>query len=280
MTGDQLTLRASSFAVTGCVAEFSHQRPELRNPLSADLKRDYLEVLELVAASPEIRALVITGSGGSFCSGGNVKDLQRRLTESDRPENSPDALRRGILESQRLLARLRDADVPVIAAVDGAAFGAGFGLALQADFIFASTRSVFCMSFARMGAVPDYGSMYILPRLIGLSRAKEIMLTARKVSGTEAQTLGFVHSVHDHASLLQRAHDFAQALGKGPREATGLAKNLINRSFENDYGTMAHLEASAQAIAFSSTFHAESVARFLSKSPPAYDWERDYPDKP
>ena len=270
-----LKLRESRLVIDGPVAEFSHQRAASRNAMSMDLRSDYAEMLDAVEADRSVRVLIITGSGGSFCAGGDVKGMHERLQSSDPEINSPDATRRRLEDSQRWLQRLRASELPVIAAVDGAAYGAGFGLALQADFILASTRAAFCMSFARMGAVPDYGAFYTLPRLIGLAHAKELMLTARRVGAAEAKALGFVHQVHEPETLLPQAHAFARRLTAGSREAMGLTKNLLNKSFETDYATLASFEACAQAVCMATPYHAQAAARFAAGEPALYEWDRD-----
>lgn len=274
MTGQTITLRESQLRIDGPVAEFSHQRPAARNALSMALRDDYARMIDHVAADRSLRALILTGSGGSFCAGGDVKGMHERLGNPDPEFNSPDATRRRLKDSHRWLTRLRELEMPVIAAVDGAAYGAGFGLALQADFILASSRAAFCMSFARVGAVPDYGALYTLPRIIGISHAKELMLTARRVDAQEGKALGFVHAVHDPDTLLREAHTFAQRLASGPREAIGLTKELLNLSLDADYATMCALEANAQGVVMHAPYHADAAARFADGAPPRYDWDR------
>ena len=152
--------------------------------------------------------------------------------------------------------------------------GAGFSLALAADFIFASTRSVFCMSFCKVGLIPDLGAFYVLPRIVGLQMAKELAMTARRVDAEEGRRLGFVHSIYENDWVLPEAVNFAQRFVDGPREAIGLSKTLMNASFETDYATLAELEAQGQAIASTAPYHANAVASFLSRKPLTYDWDR------
>lgn len=273
MTVQTIEMRESLLRIDGPVAEFSHQRPQARNAMSMVLREDYENMLGQVARNRDVRALIITGSGGSFCAGGDIKGMNERLQSADPELNSPDSTRRRLEDSHRWLTPLRELDVPVIAAVDGAAYGAGFGLALQADFILASTRAAFCMSFARVGAVPDYGALYTLPRVVGLAKAKEIMLTARRIDAQEAHGMGFVQAVHAPDVLLAEAHAFARKLCDGPREAAAMTKNMLNKSFETDYATMCSLEAYSQAIAMSTPYHADAARRFASGEPAPYDWD-------
>ncbi|WP_398491825.1 enoyl-CoA hydratase/isomerase family protein [Variovorax sp.] len=263
------TLRESCLRVRDGIAELSHQRPAVRNVMSLELRADYIEVLELVERTPEVRVLILTGSGGSFCAGGDVKAMLSRASE---PGVAAATRQRLLAVHRGWLDRLRSLDVPVIAAVDGAAYGAGLSLSLMADFVLASTRADFCCAFARIGAVPDFGAFYMLPRLLGLARAKELAMTARRFGAKEARTMGMVHAVHAPEDLLPAAHALAARLARGPREALGMIKSSLNRSFDVDYQTMGEIEAHQQAVALTTAFHAEAAARFANRQPPLYDW--------
>jgi len=275
MSKKTVVLRASRLDIDGPVVTFSHQSPATRNAMSPDLQRDYVELCQQVRDDRSLRALIITGSQGSFCAGGNVKQMHERLQSQDKALNSPDATRRRLEDAQLWLAQLRELDIPVIAAVNGPAYGAGFGLALQADFILASTKASFCMSFARVGALPDYGAFFTLPRIVGLNNAKDLMLTARRVDAAEAKSLGLVQHIHAPDVLLSQAVDFARRLARGPVEAISLTRKLLNKSFENDYATMAQFEALAQAICMSTDYHVQAAARFSEGKSAQYDWDRD-----
>jgi len=273
VNGEPISLREARLLVTDGIAELSHQRAQARNPLTAALREDYADAIAWLHGARNVRVLIITGSGGSFCAGGDVKDMYRRMHSDDPALNSPQAACRRIDAAQRWLMQLRTLEIPVIAAVDGVAYGAGFSLALQADFILASTRAAFCMSFARVGLVPDFGALHLLPRLIGLAKARELMMTARRVEAEEAVRLGFVHSVHSPHALPEAAHAFASRLAQGPPEALGITKRLLERSLDTDYATMAMLEASGQGIAMASPYHRDAVARFARGEAPTYDWD-------
>ena len=276
MTEEIETLRESTLSLREGVAEFSHQRPASRNALSDGLRSDYIDMLNRVERDRSVRVLIITGSGGSFCAGGDVKGMQARANSTDPEETSPYAMRRRVLSAHHsFLERLRSLEMPVIAAVDGAAYGAGFSLALTADFVLASARASFCFAFAKVGAVADFGAFYTVPRLIGLAKAKELMMTARRVAADEAHQLGLIHAVHTGDTLLPEARRMARRFLSGPREALGMIKNTLNRSFDLDYLSMAELETCQQAIAMASVYHREAVARFGRGEPLLYDWDRD-----
>ena len=274
MTTELIPLRDAQLSIDDGVAHFSHQRPAARNALSMDLRRDYGDMLDRVDGDRRIRALVITGSGGSFCAGGDLKALKERQTSTDPEARSADAMRRRIQSGHTWVERLRSLEIPVIAAVDGPAVGAGFSIALAADFILASTRAVFCMSFAKVGLVPDLGAFYFLPRAVGLPMAKELALTARRVNAAEGRQLGFVHSIHEPENLAAESMRFARRFIAGPREAMGLSKSLLNKSYETPYATLAELEGQAQAVASTMPYHDDAVASFLRGEPAAFDWDR------
>ncbi|WP_213959609.1 MULTISPECIES: enoyl-CoA hydratase/isomerase family protein [unclassified Variovorax] len=266
-----IALRESQLSIDDGIAVFTHLRPAARNALSIELRMDYGDMLGHVEADRSVRALVLTGSGGSFCAGG---DLKARQASTDPEFRTADAMRRRIQAGHGWIERLHSLEMPVIAAVDGPAAGAGFSIALAADFILASTRAFFCMSFARVGLIPDLGAFHFLPRAVGLPMARELALTARRVSAAEGKQLGFVHTLHEPDALQAEALRFARRFIAGPREAMGLTKALLNKSFETPYATLAELEANAQAVASTTPYHEAAVAGFLRGEPAAYDWDR------
>lgn len=273
MPSEIIPLRESQLSIEeDGVALFTHQRAAARNALSMDLRADYKDMLTQVENDRRVRALVLTGSGGSFCAGG---DLKGRLTSTDPDFRTADALRRRVQDGHGWIRRLHSLEVPVIAAVDGPAVGAGFSVALAADFILASTRAVFCMSFTKIGLIPDLGAFYFLPRAVGLPMAKELALTARRVSATEGKQLGFIHTLHEPDALLPDAMRFARRFIAGPREAMGLTKNLMNKSFETPYATLAELECNAQGVVSTAPYHDAAIEAFLRGEPAVFDWDRN-----
>ncbi|SAK59652.1 enoyl-CoA hydratase [Caballeronia temeraria] len=264
------SLREATLTIDDGVAEFTHQRPQARNALSLNLRADYLEMLDCVEGNRDVRVLIVTGAGGSFCAGGDLKSLKELRAE----DGSPDAMRRRIIDGHTWMLRLRNLEMPVIAAVDGPAVGAGFSIALAADFVLASSRAFFCMSFAKVGLVPDLGAAYFLPRMIGLSAAKELAMTARRVDAHEAKQLGIVHAIHSPETLAEDARAFARRFLPAPREATGLTKRMMDQSFETPYAALADMESAAQALASTTAYHTNAVNAFLDGRGAAFDWER------
>ncbi|HEX6362452.1 MAG TPA: enoyl-CoA hydratase/isomerase family protein, partial [Albitalea sp.] len=184
------------------VATLTLDHPATRNALAPQMREEIAEVIRGVKRDRGIRALVITGAGGHFCSGGDLRNIAAAGLDNQ-------GWRERMHDLHQWLQDLITLDRPVIAAVDGAAFGAGFGLALAADFVVATPRARFCVSFLRVGLVPDFGVFYTLPRIVGPQRAKELMLSAREVGADEALRLGIAMELQPPEQLLPRAQALA-----------------------------------------------------------------------
>ncbi|MBO9355750.1 enoyl-CoA hydratase/isomerase family protein [Bordetella petrii] len=269
----QKTLRESRLILgEDGVAVFEHLRGEARNPLTMALRADYADMLAMVRDS-RARALVLAGGGGAFCAGGDVKAMRARLADGSQAAG----VRQRLQDMHTWLQALRDLEIPVVAAVDGPAWGGGFAIALCADFILATPRASFCMVFLRIGALPDMGAIHLLPRAIGLTKAKELLMTARRVSAQEGERLGFVHSLHEPDALRDQALALARRFLAAPRVALGMTKRLANRAYELDAATLAELEACAQVACLAEPDHTEALERFVRKEPMRYDWDRPDP---
>lgn len=254
----------------GAVALLTMNRPEARNALDLAMREAFAAAIAEVRDDPAVRAIVLTGAGGHFCAGGDVK----AISGGGQGERDIYEGRERIRKIHRWFDELVDLEKPVIAAVDGVAFGAGLSLALAADFILASPRAKFCAVFARLGYVPDMGAMYSLPRAVGLARAKELVFSGRMIDAQEALGMGLVQAIHPRERLLQEALALAARFEHAPAGALAIAKQMLNRSFESDRRTVFEYEAMAQSLCRESAFHQEAVARFLGKQPPLFDWER------
>lgn len=186
----------------GATAVLTMSRPDQRNALDASMSDAFAAAVAELRDDTSVRAVVLTGAGNNFCAGGDVKGIRRSSSAADPVFAGRDRMR----SLQRWFDDLVDLEKPVIAAVDGAAFGAGLSLALAADFIIASASARFCSVFARLGFVPDAGGMYLLPRAIGLARAKDMVFSARVVSAQEALDIGLVQQVWKVALCRRRSH--------------------------------------------------------------------------
>ncbi|RJF91847.1 enoyl-CoA hydratase/isomerase family protein [Noviherbaspirillum saxi] len=252
------------FEKVGKTAVITLNRPQRRNALDDSIKDALAAAIKAVRQDRSVRSVVLTGAGGHFCSGADLKNK-----ESDDDEKSF-AVRDLLLDAHRWHSELMDLEKPVIAAVDGYALGAGLSLALAADFVIASERARLVSSFPRMGFVPDLTLLYILPRLVGLPRAKEIVFSARDIAADEALAMGLVQAVVPAERLRETAIEFAQRFDNAPTHVLGMAKGILNRSFETDRHALTQLEAAFQGLCAGSNYHAESLNRFLSKEAPLY----------
>jgi 2-(1,2-epoxy-1,2-dihydrophenyl)acetyl-CoA isomerase len=248
------------------VATIVLNRPEARNAISVAMMDEFDQALFDIGRDDTVRAVILTGAGGAFCAGGDVQRMNSAADET--AEQRRARLRR----AHRTVRALHALDRPVIAAVDGAAFGAGFGIALLCDIVLASSRARFCMAFGRVGLVPDYASLYTLPRVVGLQRAKEIMFSAREIGPAEAQQLGIVLEVMEPEALLPRARTLAQALAQASPTALALTKDALNASLASSLDSMLELEAAAQGVAGTSAYARECFRRFAAKERGMFQW--------
>jgi 2-(1,2-epoxy-1,2-dihydrophenyl)acetyl-CoA isomerase len=255
-----------TLAIEDGVAVFTMNRPDTRNAFTASMRRDLETLSREIRADDAVKVLILTGTG-AFSAGGDVKAMHEGFA-------STAAMRALVLEHHAFLEPLINLELPVIAAVDGAAFGGGFSLALACDFVLATSRARFCAVFGRIGVVPDMALMHTLPRMVGLQRAKELCYTARVIAPEEAKALGLVYAIVPEAALMAEARALAGRLKVGSKLAQGLAKSILNRSFECDYRALANHEATAQAICLSGDYHKQQAARFAAKESLPYDWEK------
>jgi 2-(1,2-epoxy-1,2-dihydrophenyl)acetyl-CoA isomerase len=252
------------------VAVLTMNRPEARNALSAELKDALAQAVPRVLGDPAVQAIVLTGAGGVFCAGGDLRAMQ--ALREQQPAPGLEAWRQRMLDVQPWLRAWLESEKPIVAAVDGAAYGAGFSLALTADFVLATPAARFCMSFLRVGLVPDFAALYTLPRVVGVQRSRELMLSAREVGAEEALRLGLVMEVHDAPALLPRALALARCFTGASPLAVGLIKRSLGLALAQDSATVLVQEASHQALCFQTEAHQQAVRRFLAKEPASFQW--------
>jgi len=246
------------------VAIVALNRPEVRNAINDALRTEFVAVLERVEADTAVRAMVLTGKGKSFCSGGDISGMKERL-KAPAGELALNGWRRQG-KTHKSVALLHGMPKPVIAAVNGAAAGLGCDMALACDFIVASEDAAFTMSFIKRGLVSDGGGMYFLPRRIGLPRAKELIFTGRSVGAQEALALGLADRVSLPEMLVSDAVAWARELGQGSSAAIALSKAILDRSFESPEEQVFALGRQAQAVCYTTAEHQESVVAFLNKT--------------
>lgn len=255
----------------GAVVLIEMTEPKSRNALSEAMRQALRTTINDLANDSDLRALILTGSRGVFCAGGDLKAMLARQT-SDTPDGAEDRLNR-MNDLHSWIRQLRDLPVPVICAVDGPAYGAGLGLALAGDIILASERATFNASFCKVGAVPDGNLFYSLPRMVGLQRAKEMFYTGRTIVADEAREIGIAIEVTSVEDLLPRAKEMAQMMCDASPLAFGLTKKITSRAMELDSDTLLAMEAQAQAICLTSRYHLDTLKRFTNKQPPLFDFK-------
>ncbi|ARD47973.1 enoyl-CoA hydratase [Sporosarcina sp. P37] len=252
---------AISVHVENGVCTVTLNRPEIKNALVQEMRDELMEFFSVVGSDDDVKTIVLTGKESVFSAGGDLKALQNLNSTQ---------VRNRLKTSQGLIRSILNLEKPVIAVVNGVATGAGFSLAVACDIIYAAKSAVFIQGFIKIGVVPDMGSLYFLPRLIGRHRAMEMMLLGEKVQAEQMQKLGVVNAVHEDDSVLDEALITARKLAASPRLAMGLTKRLTNSSVLSDIEDTFELEAFAQGMCFESDDFKEGVQSFFEKRKPVF----------
>jgi 2-(1,2-epoxy-1,2-dihydrophenyl)acetyl-CoA isomerase len=248
---------------SGAIVTVTLNRPEARNAIDLVMRRELLAALDDIEADAEARVLVLTGAGGHFCSGGDVKTMRAKRHTAAEGRGRVEALNRMVL-------RLVDFPRPTIAMVDGFAVGAGSNLALCCDLIVASDRAKFGEVFWKIGLVPDGGGTWLLSRVVGLARAKELVFTAEVIDAAEAARIGLVNRVVPVADLAATTRALAEKIAAGPPAVLRMTKHMLNRAATSDLASALDLEAFSQSIAITGEDHQEGLAAFFDKRPPRF----------
>ncbi|MEU6991479.1 enoyl-CoA hydratase-related protein [Streptomyces sp. NPDC046465] len=240
-------------------------RPEAMNAVTWDQRERVIALLDEASGDPTVRAVVITATGKGFCAGADLRGAP--ATGERVPGDVARTIRRG---AQRLISAVLDCEKPVIAAVNGTAAGIGAHLAFACDLVVAAEQARFIEVFVRRGLVPDGGGAYLLPRLVGPQRAKELMFFGDAVSAADAERMGLVNRVVPADELEKTARAWAERLAAGPTRALALTKQLVNASLESDRATAFAAEAAAQEINMTTADANEGVAGFVERRAPSY----------
>jgi 2-(1,2-epoxy-1,2-dihydrophenyl)acetyl-CoA isomerase len=260
--------QALLFKIENGVGWITMNRPEARNAMNAEMRQAYLDALGRCADEPDIRAVVLTGTGKGFCTGADLSGSRAAGGAAGPPH--PGATRDAMRPSQRVIRALWDLEKPVVAAVNGVAAGLGAHLAYACDLVLAADDARFIEVFVRRGIAVDAGGAFLLPRHVGLHRAKELVFFGDDLSAADAERLGLVNRVVPAADLERTAREWAERLAKGPTFALGLSKRLLNRSLQSDVDTCFAEEAFSQALTASSEDMREGIRSFMEKRPPAF----------
>ncbi|HEX5097280.1 MAG TPA: enoyl-CoA hydratase-related protein [Acidimicrobiia bacterium] len=240
-------------------------RPEAKNALTIAMRDGITEAVRDFRADPKVRAVLVTGEGTAFCAGMDLSasTLAQAGKPGFNPRSTSEALRVGV---QTFIRELWQLDKPTVAAVNGAAVGPGAHLALACDFVFVSDRTKFMWSFAKWGLVADAGGAYLLPRLVGMARAKAMLMLGETTTGSDAVAQGLAYRcVESDDALVPEALALTQQLAAGPTRSLGLSKQLLNWSFETDLGQCLESESHFQALAATSPDVVEGMTAFREK---------------
>ncbi|MEU0221201.1 enoyl-CoA hydratase-related protein [Streptomyces sp. NPDC006265] len=247
------------------VLSITLNRPEALNALTPEQRDEIVRLLSEASATPAIRAVVITGTGRGFCAGA---DLRGTGTPGERLAG--DVARTLRTGAQRLIAAVLDCEKPVIAAVNGTAAGLGAHLAFACDLVLAAESARFIEVFVRRGLVPDGGGAYLLPRLVGPQRAKELMFFGDAIGAADAERLGLVNRVVRDEELEKTARAWAGRLASGPTRALALTKQLVNASLDTDRAAAFAAEAAAQEINMTTADARDGVRSFVERRSPEF----------
>ena len=242
------------------VATITLNRPDSLNALNATMRRELLAALKATSRDDAIRTVVVTGAGRGFCSGADLRG------------GAGERSFRAVLttEYNPLIRAIRELPLPIIAAVNGVAAGAGVSLALACDLVYAAEDARFILAFARIGLVPDSGAIHALVRALGRHRAAQLAFTGDPLAANDAAASGLINGVVAGAELLSRVGEVARRLAAGPTRAIGLTKRLINQADGEGFAEALALEAGLQELAGRTEDHAEGVAAFSEKREPRF----------
>jgi 2-(1,2-epoxy-1,2-dihydrophenyl)acetyl-CoA isomerase len=260
-----MSFEAITYSLENQVAWITLNRPDARNAVNDAMREELLQVLTDARTNLDIRAVVLTATGKGFCTGA---DLSRRGGSGP---TGPGAAREMMrTRSQRLIRALWELEKPIVAAVNGVAAGLGAHLAFACDLVIASAEARFIEVFVRRGIAVDAGGAFLLPRLIGLAKAKELVFFGDDLPAEEAHRIGLVNRVVPADQLQAAAREWAERLATGPTYAIGMSKRLLNRSLDVDMETAFDDEAMAQSLVTQSEDTKEGMLSFMEKRPPKF----------
>ena len=257
------------YSKDGHVVTLTLNRPEIRNAISdEDMITDIVAAIGKVNADNDVRCAILTGAGSAFSSGGNVKKMR---DGGGMFAGSPYSLRNGYLQGiQRIPLAMYELEVPIIAAVNGPAIGAGCDLTCMCDIRIAGRSAKFAESFVKLGIIPGDGGAWFLPRAVGTSKAREMAFTGDMVDADEALACGLVSKVVDDDKLMEAAKALAGRIATNPPHALRMAKRLLREGERTSLHTLLDMSASMQALAHKTEDHKEAIDAFLEKRKPVF----------
>ncbi len=254
---------------TDGIVTITINRPDTRNPISErDVVDGLVDSLARLHGDPAARVGILTGAGSAFSAGGDLRAMQAAIEQrATRPMGTVEYYESGI---QRIPLAFEALDVPIIAAVNGPAIGAGCDLACMCDMRIAGESARFAESFVKLGIIPGDGGAWLLPRIVGYSKACEMAFTGDAIGAADALACGLVSKVVPDAELLDAARSLARRIAANPPQAVRITKQLIRRGRETTLPALLQLSAAAQALMHTTADHREALAAALEKRPPRF----------
>ncbi len=252
------------FEKEGHIVTLTMNRPEIRNPLGeSDDVKNFEEASSLINNDRDVRCVILTGEGAAFSAGGNVKNMKEKKGNfSGSSVALRERYRYGI---HRIVRAVWNIEVPVIAAVNGAAVGLGNDVACLADIRIASKNARFGVTFLKIGLIPGDGGAWLLPKIIGLSMASELLFTGKLINADQAKECGLISKVFEESELMIEANNLAQSIVKQPPDALRMTKKLLREGMISNFETMLEMSANMQALMHLTEDHEEAITAFFEK---------------
>jgi enoyl-CoA hydratase/carnithine racemase len=252
------------FEKEGHIVTLTMNRPEIRNPLGeSDDVKNFEEASSLINNDRDVRCVILTGEGAAFSAGGNVKNMKEKKGNfSGSSVALRERYRYGI---HRIVRAVWNIEVPVIAAVNGAAVGLGNDVACLADIRIASKNARFGVTFLKIGLIPGDGGAWLLPKIIGLSMASELLFTGKLINADQAKECGLISEVFEESKLMIEANNLAQSIVKQPPDALRMTKKLLREGMISNFETMLEMSANMQALMHLTEDHQEAITAFFEK---------------
>jgi enoyl-CoA hydratase/carnithine racemase len=253
------------YEIVDGIATITLNRPEKMNAFTGEMMDDWVAALEDCRTRPDVRAIVMTGTGRAFTTGGDVESF------SGSAKQTPQGIRNHLVGgSQRLIRKIAEIDKPVIAALNGFATGGGLDIALACDIRFAAETARFAETYAKMGLIPGMGGAWLLPRIVGVAKALELFWSTDWVDAREAERIGLVNKVFPDAELMEATRAFARKAADGAPLAVQTIKRLVRTGLGQDLTTALDMVASEMTVVRSSEDHREALAAFKEKRKPTF----------
>ena len=252
-----------TYTTSNGVCSITLNRPDVFNSFNEEMSAEFIEALKQANKDNEVRVVVISGTGKAFCSGQDLKDIQNKTGSRSLSDSV-------VRRYNPMILAVREMPKPVICKLNGVAAGAGASLCLACDIVVASENASLIEVFANVGLVPDSGSSFFLPRLVGYNKAFELITLASKVSAKEALDLGIIYKVVNAEELDKTVGELAEKYATGPTKAYGMIKKMLNKAYTANLNEMLQYEAYCQEIAGNSEDYKEGVSAFVEKRKPAF----------